>query len=32
MRQARFESRELRDYIAARGGALTITVQAIPHG
>jgi len=32
MRQARFESRELRDYIAERGGVLTVSVQAIPHG
>ncbi len=32
MRHARFESEELREYIAARGGALYVSLQAIMHG
>jgi hypothetical protein len=32
MRTARFESAELRDYVAERGGVLCISLQAIMHG
>ena len=32
MRQAHFESAEVRDYIGARGGVLCISLQAIMHG
>ena len=32
MRQARFESAEVRDYVGARGGVLCISLQAIMHG
>jgi hypothetical protein len=32
MRQARFESPEVRAYVVARGGVLRVSVQAIPHG
>jgi hypothetical protein len=32
MRQAYFESQEVREYIAARGGTLRVSLQAIMHG
>ncbi len=32
MRRARFESDEVREYVAARGGALRLSIQAILHG
>lgn len=32
MRQAHFESAEVRDYIGARGGVLCISLQAVMHG
>ena len=32
MRQARFESGEVNEHVAARGGALRLSIRAIPHG
>jgi len=32
MRQARFESEEVREYVLARGGALRVSIQAIMDG
>ncbi len=32
MRHAHFESDELREYVAARGGTLRVSLQAIMHG
>lgn len=32
MRSARFDPPELRDYIAARGGVLRVSIQATMHG
>ncbi len=32
MREARFESGEVREYVAARGGALRVSIQAVLYG
>ena len=32
MRKAHFESAKVQEYVAARGGALSVSIQAVMHG